>query len=423
MSHKPINSNSAPDFQPMKILIVDDFEPDIRFLTRMLNSTVCSSILASIEVQSVQSIAAALSFYKTYNPDCILLDYNLPDMSGFDFVDTVRTSEDELTSAIVMMTGAGDENIAVQAMKLGVHDYLVKGQVTEEQLGWTIHSALERLRLHNQLADKHEELELFANRASHDMVSPLTNLSLYVECLQEQFGDEIEDANDTFDSIISIVEHMTGLIDGLSTYSQVGRANAPFDLVDLQELHRYILLVSESDIQEAGANIHIEELPTVFGDRTGLSQLFQNLIANAIKYRGHVPPEITIRSLDEGSHFHITVSDNGIGIEPQFHHEIFAPFKRLHSRTVYQGCGLGLATCKKIVQQHSGRIWVESALAQGTTVHIELPKLPENRAHRWSVKAHPAADSMGQEHRTWTADTLIGELSDENWRELGRLVE
>lgn len=398
---------------PLKILIVDDFEPDIRLMQRMIGSRQVTAILPSCTMRSCDSIGKALSMYRSFQPDCILLDYNLPDMSGLDLVETLLATEGELNAAIVMMTGEGDENVAVQAMKLGVHDYLIKGQVSEEQLGWTIYSALERQHLQRQVADKQEELELFASRAAHDMVGPLTNLSLYIESLQEQYSDLIEDADESFDSIISIVDHITGLIDGLSTYAQVGRSTVPFDQVDLQELFNYVLLVSEADIVKSGADVQVGNLPIVYGDRVGLSQLFQNLIANAIKYSSEVVPQIRIEAREEEAHFHISVRDNGIGIDPMYHSEIFAPFRRLHNRSEYPGCGLGLTTCKKVIEQHSGQIWIESSPGSGATVHITLPK-----AHTYS-----STSRFSQNHSLLDSDDVYHRNSTIQWQPIVRSDE
>lgn len=382
-----IDNDTFTDKSSIKILIVDDFEPDVRSIKRMLASSHSSAILPPLLVRAVDSIGKALSLYRTFRPDCILLDYSLPDMSGLDLVETILSTEGELSAAIVMMTGVGDENLAVKAMKLGVHDYLVKGQVTEEQLGWTIISAVERLHLQQQITQQHEDLQLFASYASHDMVSPLTNLSLYVESLHELYADQIKDSADTLDSILHIIDHMTGMIEGLSAYARVGRSNVPFDSVNLQEIYRCLLLISEVEIENTNATIKADPLPTIYGDRSGLSQLFQNLISNAIKYRSHVAPVIKILSEEQEQEYHFRVCDNGIGIDPMFQSEVFAPFKRLHSRTEYPGSGLGLATCKKIVEHHQGQIWIESALGQGTTVHIKLPKVPINRPlHRFMAK-------------------------------------
>lgn len=415
---------------PLKILIVEHVKSDLRVLQQMLSSPIIEPLLPPFITRTADTASHALSIYRSYRPDCVLLSDRLSDMSGEEFVKILLSSEGELTSAFVMMASSSDTNIALKSLQLGVHDYLVKGEVTAEKLGWTIESAVERLCLHQQIKEKQEELELFARRAAHDMVSPLTNLSLYVESMQEQIEESTyQESPDTFNSILSIVEHMTGLIDGLSTYAQVGRDAVSFDVVNLQELFEYTIFLIKSEVTQADANLDVGSLPAVVGNRSGLAQLFQNLLSNALKYRSERALQIEIGAKESGNAWHIWVKDNGIGIDSMYHSEVFSPFRRLHSRVEYAGCGLGLATCKKIVNQHGGHIWLESVLGQGTTVHIVLPvTVPYHRLLRLAGAGDRAGNSRNDVSTNFPEDhskmaQTLHQNSDRNPATLNSIIQ
>jgi light-regulated signal transduction histidine kinase (bacteriophytochrome) len=159
----------------------------------------------------------------------------------------------------------------------------------------------------------------------------------------------------------------------LLAYTRVGRSETPLKPVALSGVMQVVMANLEPLIEETRALVSVSSMPEVLGDETVLIQLFQNLVNNALKFRGIAPPVVQVHSQREESVWHITVADNGIGIAPQHHEEIFAPFRRLHAASEYEGSGIGLATCRKIVEQHRGRIWVASNLGQGTTFHITLP--------------------------------------------------
>jgi light-regulated signal transduction histidine kinase (bacteriophytochrome) len=165
---------------------------------------------------------------------------------------------------------------------------------------------------------------------------------------------------------------MQRLIADLLAYSRVGTRGRPFEPVDLAEIVRRARQNLEVALQESGAQVTAEALPVVPGDPVQLTQLFQNLIANAIKFRGEAPPRVHLRAVREGADWHVIVRDNGIGISRQDFERIFIIFQRLHHRDKYPGTGIGLSICKKIVERHGGRIWVESSSGHGSTFHFTL---------------------------------------------------
>jgi light-regulated signal transduction histidine kinase (bacteriophytochrome) len=174
---------------------------------------------------------------------------------------------------------------------------------------------------------------------------------------------------------------MQRLINDLLAYSRVGTRGKPFIPADCQAIFRQALDNLMKIIEESGALITHEPLPMVLGDEVQLLQLFQNLIANAIKFRGPESPRIQVSAQKSGPEWVFAIKDNGIGIAPEHQKRIFSIFQRLHHRTEYPGTGIGLALCKKIVERHGGRIWVESQPGQGSTFYFTIPEGDSNEGN------------------------------------------
>jgi len=240
-------------------------------------------------------------------------------------------------------------------------------------------SVLEQDENSRNLAQSNAELEQFAYVASHDLRQPLRQVSSYVSLLERRYGDRLDDTAREFIAFAHDgAVRMDHLIVDLLEYSRIGRNTKPVEPVDLsQVVDEATANLSAALIESNGALDVVRPLPTIRGDYTDLVRLFQNLIGNAIKYRApDRPPIITIRSITTTAEHQISVSDNGIGIEPAYYETVFRIFQRLHTPDKYEGTGIGLAICKKVVEQHQGRIWVESNPIQGTTFTISLPNRP-----------------------------------------------
>jgi len=198
----------------------------------------------------------------------------------------------------------------------------------------------------------------------------------YVQLLARRYKDQLDaDANDFIAFAVDGATRMQVLINDLLAYSRVGTHGKPFAPTDCEEVFSQAIANLQVAIEESGATVTHDPLPTVMADNTQMIQLFQNLIGNAIKYRSKDRKPIVhvgVKHTDE--EWLIFVRDNGIGIEPKYFDRIFTIFQRVHSREEYSGTGIGLAVCKKIVERHGGRIWVESELGKGSTFYFTLPK-------------------------------------------------
>ena len=226
----------------------------------------------------------------------------------------------------------------------------------------------------DELARSNAELQEFAYVASHDLQEPLRVISGFVQLLSDRYGGELDETADEFIGyVVDGTERMKILINDLLEYSRVGTRGRPLEPVESSSALEHALSNLQVSIKETKARVTHERMPRVQGDINQLSQLFQNLISNGIKFHGEKRPEIHISSVQVGDSWVMSVSDNGIGIDPQHNDRIFGMFKRLHGRGEYPGTGIGLAICSKIVERHTGKIWVESELGNGATFSFTLP--------------------------------------------------
>ncbi len=229
--------------------------------------------------------------------------------------------------------------------------------------------AEERLRRSN------ENLEQFAYVASHDLQEPLRVIASYSQLLERRYKDKLDrDADDFIEFIVDAAGRMQKLIMDLLVYSRVGSKDQAPAQVDSNEVIRTVIASLSAAIEEGKARVTYDRLPVLRAPEVSFTQLFQNLIGNALKFRGSQPPEIHVAAREGKNEWVFSVRDNGIGIEPQYREKIFQIFQRLHSKLEYPGTGIGLSICRKIVENWGGRIWVESEFGKGSTFYFTIPR-------------------------------------------------
>lgn len=234
-------------------------------------------------------------------------------------------------------------------------------------------SEKELLRYSGELKRSNEELQHFAYVASHDLQEPLRMISSYLQLIERRYRDKLDkDAEEFIAYAVDGANRLQTMINALLEYSRIDRSGKPFEPVNFESVLERATLNLELAIKENKATITHDPLPTIMADSSQLLQVFQNLISNAIKFRGDEPPRIHISSKRKENEWVFSVRDNGIGIEPEYVKQLFTIFKRLHGRE-QPGIGLGLSICKKIVNRHGGRIWIESEPGKSSTFYFTLP--------------------------------------------------
>ncbi|MFJ3279880.1 sensor histidine kinase [Streptomyces halstedii] len=244
-----------------------------------------------------------------------------------------------------------------------------------------------------ELRRSNSELEQFAYVASHDLQEPLRKVASFCQLLEKRYGTELDDRGKQYIAFaVDGAKRMQVLINDLLTFSRVGRVQESWKPVDLDRSLDRALGNLTLAVEDAGATVVRENpLPELLGDATTLAMVWQNLIGNAIKFRRpDVPCRITIGCVREGEDWHLTVADNGIGIAPEFSDKVFVIFQRLHARDEYEGTGIGLSLCRKIIEFHGGRIWLDPEPAEGTLIHFTLPVRPDAPTHTTAELLSPA---------------------------------
>jgi PAS domain S-box-containing protein len=236
----------------------------------------------------------------------------------------------------------------------------------------------ERREYIDELRAETRRLEQFAYAASHDLQEPLRMVSSYLQLIERRYADEFdEDGEEFLEYAVDGAERMRAMIEGLLAYSRIKTRGDPLEPVDLNVFFEDVVSDLGMLIAERNAEITVEELPYVEGDESQLRQLFQNLLDNAIEYSGEEPPRVHVSAERAGPEWVVSVSDEGIGIEPDDTDDIFEMFQRLHSRDEHAGTGIGLALCERIVERHGGKIWVDSEPGEGSTFSFTLPATDE----------------------------------------------
>jgi len=361
------------------ILIVDDTPDNLRLLSAMLTKQ-------GFEVRKALNGPAAIASTQADAPDLILLDIKMPEMEGYEVCQHLKADPRTRDVPVIFISALDDVLDKVRAFAAGGIDYVTKPFQEAEVLA-RIESQLQIQRLQRQLiaqnkelARSNDELEQFAYIVSHDLQQPLQSITGYAKLMLLKYRDNMDEtAHDYLNRMIDSGARMQRLIQDLLAYAQVGKPLQEFTLIDCNQIIEQVLENLGTAIRERSVNISYDSLPTVYGNETQLVQLFQNLIGNAIKFtNSQVTPQIKISVSHQDDCWCFGIHDNGIGIDSQNLELIFEVFHRAHSAKQFPGTGIGLATCKKIVENHEGKIWVESQLNAGTTFYFTLAiKSPE----------------------------------------------
>jgi signal transduction histidine kinase len=356
----------------LQVLITDDDEADRRHIKRIFKETqlpcVCSEAACFEE--------AVLACERTAF-DLAVVDYNLPGQDGLACITAIN--ERLPFCPVIMSTGQGDEMIATEAMKRGAADYISKARVNAASMQRAVQNALEKAAMRRKIKEQQEALELFARVLVHDLRAPAAAIQTFTERIGEWLEEQNQEKAIEYAGWVNqTAQRMIKLIDTLHKYTTAD-AKVAFEEVDMDQALASALANLEQTIQEKGSKVTADALPTVLGNAPQLIQLLQNLIGNGIKYCDKAEPFIHIgasvrdASEDDKNTVLFSVTDNGIGISAADYKRVFEPFVRVSTGSRRDGTGLGLATCKKIIERHGSKIWCESKPGEGTCFFFTLP--------------------------------------------------
>jgi two-component system, sensor histidine kinase and response regulator len=360
-----------------KILVVDDQNENLFAMEIILKALQC-------EIFKAHSGNEALSLTLRHDFALILLDVNMPEMDGFELAELLRGNEETDKIPIIFVTASNKEDKSVfKGYESGAVDYLFKPVDTDILLSKVkvfLELNLKKKELEAfqvKLERSNENLNEFAQVVSHDLKNPLNVIMGLSEMVLNKHGDGLsEKGKECMHHISKAADRMSRLVTDLLVYAQVDAQPAQYSLVDLNSIVEEVINDLSNKIERTGAHVElVGRLAKIEADQTQMYQLFLNLIGNGIKYqdKGRTPyVKITMNSAIVEEMCQIVIEDHGIGMRTADIEHIFEPFKRLDSAKGFEGTGLGLATVKKIIDQHQGTIKVDSVLGEGSTFQIQL---------------------------------------------------
>ncbi len=412
------------DNHQVEILIVEDSPTQALLLENILEKHGYQVFLA-------RDGRMALELLQKKIPTLVITDIQMPGMDGYELCHAIKSDPALKSLPVILLTSLSAPQDIVRGLECGADNFVVK-PYEEEFLLSRIHFILanqelrktacaemgiaiffagekyfitsDRLQILNLLLSTYEtallrnselaqareaieekaqeltrsndELEQFAYVVSHDLQEPLRMVESYLRLIEKRYAGKLDEAGHEFIAFaVDGAKRMQTLIHDLITYSRVGTRGKAFSATDLESVLADALANLKIALEECGGKVTHDALPSLSADPTQLLQLFQNLIGNAIKFRrADTSPAIHVSAEKQGAKWLFGIRDNGIGIDPQFFDRIFVVFQRLHERHDYPGTGIGLAVCKKIVERHGGRIWVESKPGEGTTFFFTIPE-------------------------------------------------
>lgn len=358
----------------LNTLLVEDNSDHVALIEQHLDRVDSSAV----ELHRSATLSDAIERVGVGDVDVILLDLGLPDSQPRETLGRMLAAAPKIP--IVVLTTLDDESFGMAAVHQGAQDFLVKSKITGELLLRSMRYAIERKQAVAEIERSNRDLQQFAHVVAHDLKSPLSVMTFFCHILRAKFGSQFDDEiRRQLQSVEDTIQVASQLIERLLEYARAGSEIDVFEAVDFNETLQQAKANLLATTTDSHATIAGDRLPTVYGDRVRLVQLLQNLIGNAIKYRrDSEPPMIHVKAKSHGEGCLFSIEDNGIGIATNELENIFEMFHRGGDRDSHVGIGIGLATCKRIVENHGGRIWVESKVGRGSTFYFTLPRTPQD---------------------------------------------
>ena len=359
------------------ILLIDDDSLDREAIHRLLPAE-------QYRIHDAALFKDGLELSKANTIACVLLDHHLPDCEGVERLPELTA----LDLPVIMLTGQGSERIAVEAMKAGAFDYLMKEGLEKERLIKAIDQAIEKKLLQRTVEEQRQELskraeelersnnelQQFAYSASHDLQEPLRSIGGFAGLLNDGYAERLDERGiEYLDIITSSAKRLQSMIEDLLAFSRAQSREYTPEPNDLNKTIAHVRVHLHQRLQDSGGKILAEDLPIVSADRVHLLKVLQHLVDNGLKFNTSETPQVTVTANKVVDKWEICVADNGIGIEDRFHGCVFDVFRRLHTRREYEGNGIGLSICKRILERLDSDLRLESKLGEGSKFCFELP--------------------------------------------------
>ena len=372
---------------PKALLVVDDSPAE-----RQLMEITLGAAFPRTEVLSVGLPSQAKAMCEERRFDCVLLDYNMPEMDGLTLAHQLKDADAYL--ATVLMTSVGDEMLAAEALRSGISDYIPKGRITAESLQRSVGRSILASSQARLIDEQRRELENFAYALAHDFKQPIRQITTFSMLIAEQLRDvQVGEVQRHLAFLTGAATRLGKLVDVMSQYTLL---NQPPDLADVDLAHVVDAVrtsLAPYLAERSGTFFSPAHPPRIRGNETLMIQVLQNLVVNGLRYNRSAAPRVELTAVNQGDHWLIDLSDNGVGIEAAYLTEIFNPLVRLHNAAEYPGAGLGLTLARKAVTSQNGTIWCESELGHGSVFHVRLPaaigadRSPDAEARRGKAKA------------------------------------
>ncbi|MEC4982825.1 MAG: ATP-binding protein [Oscillatoria sp. PMC 1068.18] len=378
----------------IKVLLIEDDEDDYILIRDLLSEVREQKFV----LDWVANYNQAVETVRQQEHDVYLVDYRLGEHNGLELLKLAVAENNQ--APVIVLSGQGNRELDIAAIRAGAADYLDKAYLQSSLLEHYIRASIKRnqalkslqetntelqklyereSQISQELALSNAELEEFAYVVSHDLQEPLRAIIGYTKLLETEYRDRFDETGfEYLDFVVGGARRMQFLIQDLLSYSRIATNGIEFAETDCNQILAQALDNLQVAITEIPVNIHSESLPQVMADPNQILQLFQNLLSNALKFRRQESLEIQINAeLKDNQYWQFSVQDNGIGIKEKYFDRIFQVFKRLHTQREFPGTGIGLAVCKKIVERHGGKIWVESELGLGSIFYFTLMLEPQ----------------------------------------------
>lgn len=359
------------------ILIVDD---------RKENLVATHKILKNItaHIMEAESGNEALSKMIHNSFACVLLDVQMPEMDGFEVATLMREQDEMKDIPIIFVTAISKEEKYVdKAAKLGAVDYIFKPinpNILKSKVQVYVDLYIKQQQLNNlneTLTKSNDELERFAYICSHDLQEPARMMGSFSELLEIGYKNILDDKGKNYLNFIRKNSfHMQNMINDILTFSRIGREDIIHEEVNPNEMIFNIQEELQQQIKETKTILNFEDLPIVQSNKTLINMVLENLICNALKFKNNKSsPVISIKANEQKEYWIFSVEDNGIGIKSEHEKKVFTIFQRIYSKEKYPGTGIGLSTCKKLIELYGGKIWFESEIDKGTIFFFTIPKI------------------------------------------------